>query len=78
MSAPIEYRLLALLTARPDRLLTYRHLLQEPWGPSHAEDAHYLRVHMGNLRTKIEHDPSRPRWLVTEIGVGYRFVSEAA
>ena len=74
---PIEYRLLALLTARPDRVLTHRHLLQELWGPSHADDAHYLRVHMGNLRKKIEHDPSRPRWLVTEIGVGYRFVSEA-
>jgi two-component system KDP operon response regulator KdpE len=75
---PIEYRLLALLTARPDRVLTHRHLLQELWGPSHADDAHYLRVHMGNLRKKIEQDPSRPRWLVTEIGVGYRFVSETA
>jgi len=73
---PIEYRLLALLTARPDPVLTHRHLLQELWGPSHADDAHYLRVHMGNLRKKVEHDPSRPRWLVTEIGIGYRFVSE--
>ncbi len=75
---PIEYGLLALLTARPDRVLTHRHLLQELWGPSHAEDAHYVRVHMGNLRKKLEQDPSRPRWLVTEIGVGYRFVSEPA
>jgi two-component system, OmpR family, KDP operon response regulator KdpE len=62
---PIEYRLLLLLTARPDRVLTHRHLLQELWGPQHADDAHYLRVHMGNLRKKIEPDPSRPRWLRT-------------
>jgi two-component system KDP operon response regulator KdpE len=70
---PIEYRLLALLTSRPDRVLTHRFLLQELWGPNHAEDAHYIRVHMANLRRKIEHDPSRPRWLRTETGVGYRF-----
>jgi two-component system, OmpR family, KDP operon response regulator KdpE len=72
---PIEYRLLLLLTARPDRVLTHRHLLQELWGPQHLEDVHYLRVHMGNLRKKIEAEPSRPRWLVTETGVGYRFAS---
>ena len=70
---PIEYRLLLLLTSHPDRVLTHRHLLQELWGPSHAEDVHYVRVHMGNLRKKIEHDPSLPRWLHTETGVGYRF-----
>lgn len=70
---PIEYRLLLLLTSRPDRVLTHRFLLQELWGPRHAEDVHYVRVHMGNLRKKIEADPSRPRWLVTESGVGYRF-----
>jgi two-component system, OmpR family, KDP operon response regulator KdpE len=71
---PIEYRLLLLLTSQPDRVLTHRHLLKEVWGPSHAEDAHYVRVHMANLRKKIEADSSRPRWLVTEAGVGYRFV----
>lgn len=75
---PIEYRLLLLLTSRPDRVLTHRHLLQELWGPTHAEDAHYVRVHMGNLRKKIEADPSRPRWLITETGVGYRFSAGAA
>jgi len=74
---PIEYRLLLLLSSRPDRVLTHRHLLQELWGPQHAEDLHYLRVHMGNLRKKIEADPSRPRWLVTETGVGYRFAMGA-
>lgn len=70
---PIEYSLLLILTSHPDRVITHRHLLQELWGPSHAEDVHYVRVHMGNLRKKIEADPSRPRWLRTETGVGYRF-----
>jgi len=73
---PIEYRLLVLLSARPDRVLTNRFLLQELWGPTHAEHTHYIRVHMANLRKKIEVDPSRPRWLRTETGVGYRFASE--
>lgn len=72
---PIEYRLLLLLTAQPDRVLTHRHLLKDVWGPGHAENVHYVRVHMGNLRKKIEADPSRPRWLRTEAGVGYRFAS---
>jgi two-component system, OmpR family, KDP operon response regulator KdpE len=72
---PTEYRLLTLLTAHPDRVMTHRHLLHELWGPHHAADAHYLRVHMANLRRKIEADPSRPRWLRTESGVGYRFVT---
>ncbi|KPF43577.1 hypothetical protein D621_19365 [beta proteobacterium AAP51] len=75
---PIEYRLLLLLTARPDRVLTHRFLLQELWGPSHAEHVHYVRVHMGNLRKKIEADPSQPKWLLTESGVGYRFASQPA
>jgi two-component system KDP operon response regulator KdpE len=74
---PIEYRLLLLLTAHPDRVLTHRFLLQELWGPSHAEDVHYVRVHMGNLRKKIEADPSQPKWLLTESGVGYRFSTRA-
>jgi two-component system KDP operon response regulator KdpE len=74
---PIEYRLLLLLTARPDRVLTHRFLLQELWGPMHAQDVHYVRVHMGNLRKKIEADPSRPKWLLTESGVGYRFSANA-
>ena len=73
---PIEYRLLLLLTAQPDRVLTHRQLLKEVWGPGHTEDAHYVRVHMANLRKKIEADASRPRWLRTEAGVGYRFVPD--
>lgn len=71
---PIEYRLLSLLTSQPERVLTHTQLLKEVWGPGHAEDVHYVRVHMGNLRKKIEADPSRPRFLLTEAGVGYRFV----
>ncbi len=72
---PIEYRLLAVLVRHPDRVLTHRWLLQELWGPAHADQTHYVRVHMGNLRKKIEADPSRPRWLLTETGVGYRFAT---
>lgn len=71
---PIEYRLLAYLITHPDRVLTHRQLLNNVWGPSHADDSHYVRVFMGLLRKKVEDDPSRPRHIVTETGVGYRFV----
>ncbi|MEF7615861.1 two-component system response regulator KdpE [Aquincola sp. MAHUQ-54] len=71
---PIEYRLLTHLAGEPDRVLTYRQLLQAVWGPGHAQDTHYVRVHMANLRKKVEPDPSRPRHLLTESGIGYRFV----
>ncbi len=69
---PIEYRLLQELATAPGRVLTHQHLLKAVWGPGHAEDVHYVRVHMANLRKKIEADPNRPQWLVTEAGVGYR------
>ena len=69
---PIEYRLLQELATVPGRVLTHQHLLKAVWGPGHAEDVHYVRVHMANLRKKIEADPNRPQWLVTEAGVGYR------
>ncbi len=71
---PIEYRLLAYLIANPDCVLTHRQLLKNIWGPSHAEDSHYVRVYMGQLRKKLEDDPSRPLHILTEAGVGYRFV----
>jgi two-component system KDP operon response regulator KdpE len=71
---PIEYRLLTHLAGQPDRVITHRALLKALWGPSHAQDTHYVRVHMANLRKKIEVDASQPRHLVTEAGVGYRFV----
>ena len=70
---PIEYSLLLRLTSQPDRVITHRQLLLELWGPANADNPHYVRVHMGNLRKKIEADPARPRWLLTETGVGYRF-----
>jgi two-component system KDP operon response regulator KdpE len=73
---PIEYRLLTSLLASPGCVLTHRQLLKAVWGPSHAEDAHYVRVYMGALRKKIEADPARPRHILTETGVGYRFVTE--
>ena len=71
---PIEYRLLAYLLANSGKVLTHRQLLRDIWGPSHAEDSHYVRVYMGHLRRKIEDDTSRPRHILTESGVGYRFV----
>ncbi len=71
---PIKYRLLTTLAAQPGRVLTHRQLLKKVWGPGHAEDVHCVRVHMGNLRKKIEMDPAQPQWLQTEAGVGYRLL----
>jgi two-component system KDP operon response regulator KdpE len=71
---PIEYRLLTHLASHPHCVLTHRQLLHAVWGPNHSEDTHYLRVYMGQLRKKIEHDPAQPKHLVTETGIGYRFV----
>jgi two-component system KDP operon response regulator KdpE len=72
---PIEYKLLTCLATQPDRVLTHPQLLKAVWGPGHAQDTHYVRVHMANLRKKIEADPSMPQHLVTEAGIGYRFVA---
>lgn len=74
---PIEYRLLSLLIANAGRVLTHRQLLREVWGPSHAEDTHYLRVYMTGLRRKLETDSTRPHHIRTESGIGYRLVLEA-
>ena len=71
---PIEYKLLTLLATQPDRVLTHQQLLKAVWGPGHAQDTHYVRVHMANLRKKVEADPSMPAHLVTEAGIGYRFL----
>lgn len=70
---PIEYRLLTHLASQPDRVVTHQQLLKAVWGPGHAEDTHYVRVHMANLRKKVEDQPSMPRHILTEAGVGYRF-----
>ncbi len=69
---PIEYRLLAVLIKHAGKVLTHHLLLKEVWGPNYVERAHYLRIYMGILRHKLEKDPARPRFLLTEVGVGYR------
>ena len=71
---PIEYKLLTHLASQPDRVVTHPQLLKAVWGPGHVQDTHYVRVHMANLRKKVEHNASMPRHLLTEAGVGYRFV----
>lgn len=71
---PIEYRLLSCLASHAGSVLTHGQLLKSVWGPGHAEDSHYVRVYMTHLRKKIEDDPSQPRHILTEAGVGYRFV----
>jgi two-component system KDP operon response regulator KdpE len=73
---PIEFKLLVELARQPGRVLTHRHLLREVWGPDAVEQSHYLRVHVASLRRKIEGNPARPRWLVTEAGIGYRLRDE--
>jgi two-component system KDP operon response regulator KdpE len=69
---PIEYRLLTLLAQNAGRVLTQRQILEQVWGRTHAAQSHYVRVFMAQLRRKIEKDPTRPKLLVTEQGVGYR------
>jgi two-component system KDP operon response regulator KdpE len=73
---PIEYRLLATLVKHAGRVLTHRQLLVEVWGPNQTEQAHYLRVFTAQLRRKLEKDPARPRYILTEPGVGYRLAVE--
>jgi two-component system, OmpR family, KDP operon response regulator KdpE len=73
---PIEFRLLGCLARHAGMVLTHRHLLREVWGPSYVDQAHYLRIYMKQLRHKLEPDPARPRFLLTETGVGYRLASE--
>jgi two-component system KDP operon response regulator KdpE len=69
---PIEYRLLEVLAEHIGFVVTHRVLLQQVWGPGSATQTHYLRVYMKQLRSKLEPDPARPHWLLTETGVGYR------
>ncbi len=73
---PIEFRLLGELLAHPDKVLTHRQLLLAVWGPTFVEHNHYLRIYMGHLRQKLEQDPTLPRYLLTETGVGYRYHAE--
>ncbi len=69
---PIQYRLLALLVKHAGKVLTHRHILQEVWGPSYTGNPHYLRIYMSQLRQKLEEEPAKPQYLLTESGVGYR------
>jgi two-component system KDP operon response regulator KdpE len=73
---PIELKLLGCLARHLGMVVTHRTLLQEVWGPNHAADTHYLRIYMKQLREKLEPDPVRPRYLLTETGVGYRLVAD--
>jgi two-component system KDP operon response regulator KdpE len=73
---PIEFDLLSKLAEHPGRLVTHRQLLQEVWGPGYEDETHYLRVHFAHVRAKIEPDPSNPRFVITEPGIGYRLQVE--
>jgi two-component system, OmpR family, KDP operon response regulator KdpE len=72
---PTEFKLLARLVRSAGRVVTHRQLLTDVWGPEFTEHTHYLRLYMGQLRAKIEHDPAEPRHLLTETGVGYRLAA---
>jgi two-component system KDP operon response regulator KdpE len=73
---PIEYKLLTTLARKAGRVLTYQQLLKDVWGPRYATQKQYLHVYMGHLRNKLERDPAKPRFLITEPGVGYRLKLE--
>jgi two-component system KDP operon response regulator KdpE len=73
---PTEYRMLTTLIRHAGKVLTHRQLLREVWGPQASEETHYLRVYMGQLRQKLGDDAARPRYLLTEPGVGYRLAAE--
>src|SRR5450830_697205 len=69
-----EYAVLAQLARHPGRVITQQQLLKDIWGPTHTEDSHYLRIVVGHLRQKLTDDPTQPRFIVTEAGVGYRLL----
>ncbi len=71
---PTEWNILDILLRNPDKLITQQQLLTEVWGPAYAKEANYLRVYMAQLRRKLETEPGNPRHLITEPGMGYRFV----
>jgi len=73
---PIEYKLLATLVRHAGKVVTHAQLLRDVWGPTHTDQAHYVRVYLAHLRHKLEAEPARPRYLLTEPGVGYRLTTE--
>lgn len=72
---PTEYEILKYLALHSGRVITHSQLLRAVWGPNYQGETHYLRVYIGQLRRKIENDPAQPRYIITEPGVGYRFVA---
>ena len=76
--SPTEWHLVEVLARNHDKLVTQRELLREVWGPAHEVHTNYLRVYLARIRAKFEPDPSRPRYFVTEPGVGYRLITHAA
>lgn len=75
---PTEYRLLESMASHPGKLLTHQWLLREVWGPGYAQESHYLRLYVKQLRKKLHDLPSSPRWITTEPGLGYRWLPEPA
>lgn len=73
-----QWRLLEVLARHAGRVVTSRQLLREVWGPAHAEQGHYLRIYVRQLRQKLEQDPANPQFLITETGIGYRLLVESA
>jgi two-component system KDP operon response regulator KdpE len=73
---PIEYRLLTTLVRHAGKVVTHQQLLRDVWGPTHTDQSHYARVYMAHLRHKLEAEPARPRYLLTEPGVGYRLAAD--
>src|SRR6266700_4107302 len=73
---PTEYKLLTTLIRHAGKVVTHQQLLREVWGPAHTEQAHYVRIYMAHLRHKLEAEPARPRYLLTEPGVGYRLAAD--
>ncbi len=75
---PKEFKLVATFVAHAGKVLTHRQLLKAVWGPAHLGESHYLRIYMAQLRHKLERDPTRPQYFLTEAGVGYRLTGESA
>jgi len=72
---PLEFKLLYMLARRPGKVYTHRELLTEVWGSEYVEDTHYLRIHMGRLRARLEKNSASPRYILTEAGIGYRLAA---
>ena len=72
---PIEFKLLFILAKKPGKVFTHRQLLTEVWGAEYVDDTHYLRIHMGRLRARLEKNAAAPRYILTEVGIGYRLAA---